>query len=96
MKESKAAKLAVLHQRLADYFATHPCVDCKEDDLVVLEFDHLPQFEKEIHISQAIANLWSWERLLKEIAKCEVVCANCHARRTAQRQGSWRIEGRYG
>jgi hypothetical protein len=29
----------------------------------------------------------SWQAVLDEITKCEVVCANCHRRRTAHRGG---------
>jgi hypothetical protein len=32
----------------------------------------------------------SWERVLQEIALCDVRCANCHRRRTAQ-QRNWYI-----
>ena len=31
---------------------------------------------------------YRWERILAEIAKCEVVCGNCHKRRTARRRQS--------
>ena len=34
-----------------EYLQTHPCTDCKIDNILVLEFDHLPQYEKEKNIS---------------------------------------------
>lgn len=74
---------------LVEYLRAHPCADCGEDDLLVLEFDHLR--DKTANISQLMVN-HSVRRLLEEIAKCEVVCANCHRRRTAKRQpGNYRI-----
>ena len=72
---------------LYEYLLDHPCVDCGEDDPVVLEFDH--QHNKELDISRAV-NDWSQERIEREIAKCEVVCSNCHKRRTAISQ-DWLI-----
>jgi hypothetical protein len=67
---------------LLDYFANHPCVDCGETDPVVLEFDHLDPELKEFNIGQALSRK-SWENIVAEIEKCEVVCANCHRRRTS-------------
>ena len=32
------------------------------------------------------------ERIKAEIATCELVCANCHRRRTARRVRSWRVD----
>jgi hypothetical protein len=72
---------------LIEFFETHPCVDCGENDPVVLEFDHLG--EKTFNIGSALHNR-KWESVLAEIAKCEVVCANCHRRRTARRRGALR------
>ena len=66
------------------YFLTHPCVDCGETDPLVLEFDHL--HSKLFNISQALRDR-NWQSILDEIAKCEVVCANCHRRRTARQRG---------
>lgn len=73
---------------LLEYFHEHPCVDCGESDPVVLEFDHLE--DKEFTISEGIRDR-SWQSVLDEIAKCEVVCANCHRRRTARRGGFRRV-----
>lgn len=75
-------------QRSVEYLREHPCVDCGEADPVVLDFDHLPGFEKRFEIARAVnASTRSWSSILTEIAKCEVVCANCHRRRTAMRGG---------
>jgi hypothetical protein len=68
---------------LIEYFKTHPCADCGEDDPIVLEFDHLE--DKCFDIAQALPYR-SWQTILDEIEKCEVVCANCHRRRTVQRK----------
>jgi hypothetical protein len=75
-----ARRAMVLH-----YLADHPCVDCGEKDLVVLQFDHV-RGKKIENISLMIRLGYSEEAIHKEIAKCEVRCANCHARRTAIQQ----------
>ena len=72
---------------MVEYLASHPCVDCGEADIVVLEFDHLR--DKRANISALVGSSEIW-RIVEEIAKCEVVCANCHRRRTAQRGGWYR------
>jgi hypothetical protein len=72
---------------LLDYFSSHPCRDCGESDPVVLDFDH--RGDKDFEIGQALTYR-SWKVILAEIAKCDVVCANCHRRRTADRRGSVR------
>jgi hypothetical protein len=74
--------------RLLEYFKTHPCTDCGDVDPVVLEFDHLR--DKLMNVSWLVRG-WRWDAVEAEIAKCEVVCANCHRRRTYTRQQSWRV-----
>jgi hypothetical protein len=60
------------------------CVDCGNRDLLALEFDHLR--DKSFGVTKGIFDECSVGRLLAEIAKCEVVCANCHRRRTKHRR----------
>ncbi len=72
---------------LIDFFAANPCSDCGETDPLVLEFDHLE--DKAFDISQGLISR-PWTVVLDEVAKCDVVCANCHRRRTAQRGGFMR------
>ena len=69
---------------LIDFFREHPCADCGETDPLVLEFDHLGH--KNFSIAAGIRSR-NWQAVLDEMAKCDVVCANCHRRRTALRAG---------
>lgn len=63
-----------------DYLATHPCVDCGEKDVRVLEFDHLGNKLREV---SAMLHNFTLEKVKTEIAKCQVLCVNCHRRKTA-------------
>ena len=45
-----------------------------------MQFDHLDRSTKEHHVGSLV--LYSKKRVLQEVAKCEVVCANCHADRS--------------
>jgi hypothetical protein len=62
-----------------------PCADCGvQYNPWVMEFDHRPEFVKVESISKMVRNLISKEVILAEVAKCELVCANCHRERTAR------------
>jgi hypothetical protein len=87
LANAQRRKKAVVGERVAfliDFFNEHPCVDCGERDPLVLEFDHLR--DKCFGIAQGFRDR-NWQSILDEIAKCDVVCANCHRRRTALRAG---------
>lgn len=62
------------------------CMDCGNSfPPVCMDFDHRNPAEKIDQISELIARV-SLKRLLEEIAKCDLICANCHRIRTQKRQ----------
>lgn len=85
----KAQQGPILRAHVKEWLQSHPCVDCGEDDWLVLEFDHV-RGKKKRNIASIIGNGYSLETLQLEIAKCDVRCANCHRRVTAKRAGWWR------
>src|SRR5438093_6143888 len=88
-KERSRHATAELKTRVRDYLLGHPCVDCRESDVHVLDFDHLR--DKKANVSTLVQAAVSWESLAVEIAKCEVRCANCHRRRTATNRSYYRV-----
>lgn len=104
IRRNRARAAAANRARVAEHLSEHPCVDCGEDDLVVLEFDHLR--DKEANVSRLVASGVSWDRVMAEIEKCQVRCANCHRRVTYRRRqekrrineprGPWRLRPRRG
>lgn len=72
------------------FLRANPCVDCGEDDWVVLEFDHV-RGEKSFNLTQMIFGGYKLDRIIEEIEKCDVRCANCHRKVTYERGGCWRL-----
>lgn len=54
------------------------CIRCKIRDPRVLEFHHTNSTQKEFNIADYYYSQYSLIKLEKEIAKCIVICANCH------------------
>ena len=88
LTEQGAARRAENRTRIIKYLRQHPCVDCGEADIVVLEFDH--HGDKLGDISTYANSGRTWSRIFREIQKCDVRCANCHRRETARRAAGTR------
>lgn len=86
----RALKRAELREQLVAYLGDHPCVDCGEGDLRVLDFDHRAGGTKRLGIAEMSSGSYNWAAIAAEIEKCDVRCANCHRRRTSERAGWWR------
>ena len=74
-----------------EYLEIHHCVHCGIKDPVVLEFDHISG-QKFKNISYLVKRGFAWEVIYLEINKCQVLCANCHRRKTAQQFNTYRFQ----
>lgn len=67
------------------------CVVCGTDQN--LEFDHVDPSSKVIEVSRAIALHWTWEKLVAEIDKCQLLCREHHVEKSkvdgSSRGGGW-------
>ncbi len=76
-----------LREYIRSIKATTPCTDCgRKYHYCVMDFDHREDEAKLFNLSGA-----TWRKgrkqIEKEIAKCDVVCSNCHRIRTHLRSG---------
>jgi hypothetical protein len=63
-----------------------PCADCGGAfHHAAMQWDHLPGAKKDYELSNMVLRGFRRTTILEEIAKCELVCANCHAVRTFNR-----------
>lgn len=87
-RPSANKRLAAHRRRMAALIRAEkdkPCKDCVVAyPYYVMHFDHLGG--KVISVSRTVRAGWSERKIREEIAKCDVVCANCHAERTHNRR----------
>lgn len=80
--ERKKKVVRANQQYVYDLVKNTGCIDCGEQDPRCLEFDHVRGIKSD-NISHMIAAGCGLSKLLDEIAKCEIRCANCHRKKTA-------------
>lgn len=85
VKRNNDNKRKALKLKVSEYLSSHSCVDCGNDDIRVLEFDHVRGVKLK-HVSTMVQECYSWDKIVKEIEKCEVRCANCHRIITGERR----------
>lgn len=66
------------------------CAICKISNPLVLEFDHLDPKIKSFDIKRLTRK--SKNKIIEEIAKCQILCRNCHMRKTHYQFNTWRIK----
>jgi hypothetical protein len=92
-QRNKARRQVQNKRRQAEFMAWYTslkggkrCADCGDAfHPVAMHWDHLPGEPKTADLA-FLARRGSRQRVLEEIAKCELVCANCHAVRSLRRR----------
>ena len=74
---SKKDRLIKIREWFEGLKTSMRCSQCGNDDIRVMEFHHTGP-DKEVCIAIAVSRGFSKKKILKEIAKCDVLCANCH------------------
>lgn len=81
-KAHKRERVVALTQ-FTNHLKLQPCKDCEvQYSPWVMHFDHRNPREKLYNVSSMVRNGMKETKILQEVAKCDVVCANCHAERT--------------
>jgi len=60
-----------------EFKATLKCAHCGENEPVCLDFHHIDPSQKDRDVTKGISS-WSYKKIMEEIKKCIVLCANCH------------------
>ncbi len=79
-RKQRQKKRVFIHEILL----SNPCL-CGEDNVACLEFDHVG--EKTENISSVANRGWSVKRILSEMRQCQILCSNCHRKRTSEQMG---------
>jgi hypothetical protein len=86
-RDRKRARAAEFRAYVQAIKLERGCSDCGyREHPAALDFDHLPGHVKAGKLASMACGS-AKKTILAEIAKCEVVCANCHRVRTAERRG---------
>jgi hypothetical protein len=85
-KASNPANRLRVRSEMIAYLKSHPCVDCGNSDIRVLQFDHIEPLSD--GKARRVGNYThSFKAFRSEVNKCEVRCANCHMIKTFSQLG---------
>jgi hypothetical protein len=78
-----------IRSKLFEFLSSQSCIDCGENDPIVLEFDHKDTTNKFKIVAKMLSGHYSWKSIQLEIGKCDIRCANCHRRKTYLQLKCW-------
>jgi hypothetical protein len=70
-----------------EYKAKSKCCVCGENHPATLDFHHKDPTQKDFSISRGGHSIRSLKKVKEEVAKCEIICSNCH------RKLHWKKDG---
>jgi hypothetical protein len=87
LAKKRKLKYIIERKKFLEKIKDKPCLDCgKKYPTWVMDFDHRDGKEKIASISfLTFRKLVNFDKIKEEIAKCDLVCANCHRDRTYKR-----------
>jgi hypothetical protein len=92
-RRHRTERLAVQYERkqaIWDFYQSLKqnarCERCRERHPATLQFHHRDPKAKVLSVSEAAHRGWSLDKIRKEVAKCAVLCANCHAKLHFERE----------
>lgn len=68
------------------------CKQCGEKTHICLDFHHRDPSKKLFAIGISVGTI-STKRIVSEIAKCDVLCSNCHRKLEAEKRSAKKVEG---
>jgi transcription elongation factor Elf1 len=77
-KQLNAAWRKKVRDQFLEYKKTLSCIACGNAESVCLDFHHTNPDEKEMAVAAMFNNHSSFEKVMEEVSKCVVLCANCH------------------
>jgi hypothetical protein len=82
MKDAEIARNREQRRAIVEWFAELKsrlkCDQCPENHPATLDFHHRNAEEKDFGLAELSRKSTNKDRILRELAKCQVLCANCH------------------
>lgn len=83
-KAERVAKVRERKVKLKEFYKqlkeNLECSQCGENHPAALHFHHLDPQQKDFNLATAMEHAYGIQRIKREIGKCIVLCANCHAK----------------
>lgn len=94
IRKTGKTKVQLIREMVAQPLMMGSCVHCGYKNWLALQYDHLERTKKKFSIADVMSNpyRYSLKQIKKELAKCQILCANCHTIRTTKQRKVWRLD----